>query len=302
MAELFIILALILLNGVFAGAEIALVSLRRTRIQQLLDEGRPGAAAVATLRRDAERLLATVQIGITIVGTTAAAIGGSSLARHPIPVIARVKVLAPYAEDIGLGVVVALISYLSLVLGELVPKSLALRAAERYALLVGRPLIWLSWIMQPLVRLLTGSSNLILKPFSDRTTFAEARLSKEELQQLVDEATRTGAVDEHTGEIASRALAFDQLLAREVMVPRSRISALPGDATVEAFRRAVSAERHSRFPVYEGALDNIVGYVDITDILTRATDGQPLRMRDLLRPTHVVPETELAVNLLKTMR
>ena len=130
--------------------------------------------------------------------------------------------------------VVAAISYLSLVLGELVPKSLALRVGETYALLIARPLRWLSAAANPLVVLLTATSNLILKPFRDRTNFMEARLSREELQQLVDEAAKTGTVDQHAGEIASRAIAFDQLTLADVVIPRDHIDALPRKATAGA--------------------------------------------------------------------
>jgi len=179
LTEMVIILALILVNGIFAGAEIATVSLRRTRLQQLVDEGRLGAPALATLRASPERFLATVQVGITIVGTTAAAFGGSSMAVRLQPLIAAVPWLANEAEAIAFAAVVGLISYLSLVLGELVPKSLALRSGEPYALLMARPLLGLAFIAKPIVWLLTASSNLVLRPFQDRANFMEARISKE---------------------------------------------------------------------------------------------------------------------------
>src|SRR5947209_5744954 len=251
-AELIVILALVLANGVLSGAEIAVVSLRRTRVEQLLDEKRTGAEALAGLRAQPERFLATVQIGITVISTTAAAVGGSTLARHIQPLIAQIDWLAAEAEPIALALVVAGISYLSLVLGELVPKSLALRVGETYALALARPLRWLSAAAHPLVVLLTATSNLILKPFRDRTNFMEARLSREELQQLVDEAAKTGTVDQHAGEIASRAIAFDQLTLADVVIPRDLIDALPRKATPEQIHRFMLEERRSRIPVYDG--------------------------------------------------
>ncbi len=155
----------------FAGAEIAIISVRRTRLAQLVEEGRASARAVRQLRDQPERFLATVQVGVTIVGATAAAFGGAALADRLAPHLARVPALAPYAEPLAVAVVVAIVSYLSLVLGELVPKSLALRASERYALAVGRPLLALSALARPIVWLLTKSSNAVLRPFGDRTTF-----------------------------------------------------------------------------------------------------------------------------------
>jgi putative hemolysin len=147
--ELMIVLVLVLVNGLFSGAEIALLSVRKTRVQELVLEGRTGARWVADLRAHPERLLATVQIGITVVGSTAAAFGGSSIADRVAEGLR--PALGPNADDVALGLVVAFVSYLSLVLGELVPKSLALRAAEPYALLVAAPLAALAFVGRPLV-------------------------------------------------------------------------------------------------------------------------------------------------------
>src|SRR5262249_51399765 len=159
-----------------------------------------------------DRFLATVQVGITVVGTVAAAFGGASIARE-LEAPLRELGLGAASRDVAFGVVVAGISYLSLVLGELVPKSLALRSAESYALVAARPMVWLSRLARPVVWLLTASSNLILRPFGDQTSFTEARISAEELGQLVSEAKKTGEAEQHSAEIATRALRFPQLVA-----------------------------------------------------------------------------------------
>jgi putative hemolysin len=278
------------------------VSIRKTRIQALLDEKRSGAQALAALRETPERFLATVQIGITVVSTAAAAFGGSSFAAHLAPLFARIPALAPFAETVAFAVVVATISYLSLVVGELVPKSLALRAGETYALIVAKPLVALSFVARPLVWFLTTSSNIVLRPFSDRTTFTEARLSKEELQQLVDEAAKAGEIDEHTSEIASRAIDFGKLTAADVMVPRNRIVALPSNASHEDVKQCLLEERRTRMPVYEGTLDNVVGYVTAKDILPLAWEGGLVVLRDVVRPVRLVPETTPVVELLQFMQ
>jgi putative hemolysin len=289
-------------NGVFAGSEIAIVSLRRTRLQQLVEDRRAGAVSLAALRAEPERFLATVQVGITVVGTTAAAFGGSTLARHLEPLIARIPWVAAEAEEIALGLVVAAVSYLSLVVGELVPKSLALRAGEAYALFVAKPLLGLSWLARPIVWLLTASSNLLLRPFSDRTNFMEARISKEELQQMVEEAGESGALHEHASEIASRALAFDKLSLGDVMIPRGRIDALPLRASSDRVRQFLLEEGRSRIPVYDGSLDNVVGYVSAKDISALAWEGKLIVLADLLRPVKVFPETVPAIEVLRYMR
>jgi putative hemolysin len=275
---------------------------RRTRLQQLLDENRPGAKSLAALRAAPERFLATVQIGITVVSTTAAAFGGAALARHLEPLVERVPWMAEDAQQIALAIVVAIVSYFSLVLGELVPKSLALRAAETYALLMARPMLWLSQIARPLVWFLTVSSNVVLRPFSDRTNFMEARISKEELQQMVNEAAETGAVHEQVSELASRALQFDKLTLRDLMIPRNRIDALPLQATAQQVQRFLLEMRRSRIPVYDGNLDNIIGYVSAKDIVAMAWQGKLIVLQDLIRPVKIVPETMVAVEVLRFMR
>jgi putative hemolysin len=301
-AELLIVLGLTLLNGIFSGAEIAVVSVRRTRLQHLVEERRSGARALSTLRGHPERFFATVQIGITVIATAAAAFGGLTMARHLEPHLARVPWIGHRAEPVSLVLVIALISYLSLVLGELVPKSLALRASEPYALVMSKPLLWLSFVARPIVRLLTWSSNLVLRPFKDSTDFMEARISPEELKQMVDEAAKTGSLHVSTGEIASRALAFERLTLRDASIPRDQIDALPRDASPEHIRRFMLEERRSRIPVYEGSLDDIVGYASAKDIVSVAWDGKLVVLQDVLRPVKFLPETTPAIEVLRWMR
>ncbi|MBK7976445.1 MAG: HlyC/CorC family transporter [Deltaproteobacteria bacterium] len=302
LVEFLIILALIAVNAVFAGAEIAVLSIRKTRLKQLVDEGHGSAASVLALRNAPERFLATVQIAITVVSASAAAFGGSSMEGDFAALVGRVPALAPYAQEIGFVIVVASISYLSVVLGELVPKSLALRAGERYALAIGRPMRLLSWLARPLVRVLTGSSNLVLKPFGDSTSFTEARLSREELEQLVVEATTVGAVDQRAGEIAAHALRFGDLAAIDVMVPRNRIHALARDASQDDIRRALLETHHSRLPIYDGDLDNVVGYITTKDLLYVAWEGELVVLEDLIRPPFFVAESTPAVRVLQDLQ
>jgi len=293
----------VIANGVFAGAEIAIIALRRTRLAQLVQEGHAPARAVQRLRDMPERFLATVQIGVTVISATAAAFGGASMSRHLAPHVAHaLPFLSSVAEDVSLGLVVALVSFLSLVLGELVPKSLALRSPERSALWVGRPLLWLAHVARPLVWILERASNLVLRPFGDRTTFAEARLSADEIEQLVEEAGKAGALDAASAEIASRALAFRDLTAADVMVPRSRVVALPRDAPPEEVRRVLLEEGHSRIPVHGESLDDVVGYVMAKDLAALAWEGRLIVLSDLIRPLHFVPAGARAVRVLRDMQ
>ncbi len=300
-SELLIILALVLANGVFAGAEIAILSLRKTRVDQLASEGSRRAIAVRTLRDRPERFLATVQVGITVIGATAAAFGGASIVERLAPMLRTVEAIADSADEIAVGVVVVLVSFLTLVIGELVPKSLALKFGERYALLVGRPLLFLSSIARPIVWLLTVVSNVLLRPFGDRTTFIEARLSADELRQLVIEATQSGALGKQIGEIASRAIDFERLTVADVMVPRDRIAAIRRDAPVSELMQMFGQGGHSRLPVYEKDLDHIVGYVTAREILTDALAGSA-SIEKRLRPILFVPEGKSTTSVLQRMQ
>jgi putative hemolysin len=300
-SELLIVIGLLLANGLFSGAEIAILSVRKTRLQEFVRRRDRRALAVKALRDQPERFLATVQIGITVVGTAAAAFGGARMAVSIVPVFQKLG-LGEYADEIAFGTVIALISVLGLVLGELVPKSLALRFSDQYAFMVARPMLSLSRIMSPAVWFLTAASNLVLRLFGDRTTFTEARLSKDELQQLVEEAAKTGSVDPRASEIASRALGFGEVSVAEVMVPRNRVVAMRRGAPSDEVQRVILEQGHSRMPVYDGNMDNIVGYVVARDVLALAWEQGLILLEDILRPPYKVPETKRAVDLLREMQ
>lgn len=302
LADILVILGLTLLNGVFSGAEIAVLSVRKTRLAELVEEGGWGARAVQWLRSQPERFLATVQVGITVITTTAAAFGGETLAQDLTQRIAKVPGLERYAHTLGFVLVVTGISFVGIVLGELVPKSLALRSAERYALFMGPVLRATATVAKPAVWILTAASNLVLRIFGDKTSFTETRLSPDELQELVEEAARAGSLDAKTGELASRALDFRELTAADVMVPRMRMVTVPIDATREDLREIYAAHRYARMPVYDGTSDNVVGYLAIRDLVGPALAHEPLSIRTLMRAARFVPRTASAGVLLKTMQ
>jgi putative hemolysin len=300
--EIFVILALVVANAFFAGAEIAIVGVRKTRMEQLAGQGRASASAVLALRAEPERFLATVQVGMTVIGATAAALGGASLAKRLEPVLAKHAWLAAHAEGLALGLVVATVSYLTIVVGELVPKSLALRGAERYSLLAARPLVFLSFLARPLVWMLSASANLLLKPLGDTTTFTETRHSAEELQQLVEEASQAGTVNAEAAEIATRALDLPALVASDVMVPRRDVIAIPLGVSDEQLRRILLEQTKSRLPVYRDRIDNVIGYVNVKDLLALAWEHRLIVLQDAIRTAFFVPTTMSAVELIREMR
>jgi putative hemolysin len=282
LVEVWILLALVAFNGLFAGAEIAILTASKAKLQRGLGEKNRNALAVEALRAKPERFLATVQIGITVIGAAAGAFGGSTIARDLEPYL--VPVLGDSAGEVALVVVVASIAFLSLVLGELVPKSLALRYADGYAFFVGRPLLGLSRVMRPLVWFLTGCSNVVLRFFGDRTSFTEARMSRDELRELVVQAAKSGSVDERSSEIAARALELADVTVAEVMVRREKIVAIPRSATAEEVQRMFLEEGRSRMPVFDGDLDRVIGYVTARDVLALAWESNLIAFEDIIRP------------------
>ncbi|MGQ0612392.1 MAG: hemolysin family protein [Planctomycetaceae bacterium] len=300
--ELWIIPALVALNGLLAGAEMAVVTVRGSRVRELVEAGRPGARSLLRLRERPERFLATVQVGITLIGAVAAAYGGSSLAGELGSTLARWGMEAESATKLAFAILVVSITALSVVLGELVPKSLALRSPERFALLMAWPLNLLAALASPLLWLLTTASNLLLKPFGDRTNFTESRLSRQEIRSLVDEASEAGTLTAEAGAIAGHALDFEHLAASDVMIHRRFVKVLDRAADPETQKRVFLEAGHHRLPVFDGTIDNIVGYVSWRDVVTCLWEGRTPVVAEMLREAPFVPVTAPATNLLKEMQ
>lgn len=298
--ELSVILGLVLLNAVLAGAELAIVAIRPLRLDQLAAEGHRGAQSVLALRREPERFFATVQVGISVVAATTGAFGGARFAEDFEPYLA--PWLGGQAETVAVALVVGLVSYLSIVLGELVPKSLALKYSEGYALSIGTPLLWLSYLARPFVWVLTVSSNLVLRPFGDATSFGEAKYSADELRDLLGEASRAGTVEPGVSEIAARAIALQGLRARDVMVPRSAVHAVPLGATPDELRAILLESGHSRLPVYREGIDDIVGYLMVKDVLATVWEGALITLSDIVRPAFFAPASLPVRELLRELQ
>jgi putative hemolysin len=301
MIDLLVIAALMVTNGLFAGAEIALLSVRKTRLSEFIRRRDRRALAVQSLRDHPESFLATLQIGMTVVGTAAATFGGAHGA-GAVTGWLRDAGVGDSADTIAIVIVIGAISFFELIIGELIPKSLGLRFSDSYSFAVARPVLGLSKVMRPLVWLLTGVSNVVLRLVGDKTTFTEARLSRDELQELVEEAAKTGSVDPRASEIASRALDFEGVSVAEVMVPRNRVVALRRGAASEEVQRVILEEGHSRMPVYDGTIDNIVGYVVARDVLALSWEQGLIQFDDILRPPYVVGERTRALDLLREMQ
>jgi putative hemolysin len=299
--ELLLIVVLTLVNGFFAAAEIGVLSVRRTRLQELADDGLKTARAALALRDDPEQLLATVQVGITFVGATAGAFGGATLAARVARWLEGVGVHRG-AEQLALAIVVTLVSVLSIVLGELVPKSLALRSSERVSLLVARPLRILSRFTQPLVWLLTSLSNLVLRLFNDQTSFREARLSPEELQSMVDEAATGGSLSPAVGDVASRALDLEQLPIAALLVPRGQVISIAMHATRDEVWKVFEHHPHARYPVVERDLDTLEGYVLARELIAQIINTGTVDVRAALRTLPTFSERTPTIEVLRSLQ
>ena len=303
LVSLIIIFALILLNGFFSGAEIAIISLRKSRTKALRDEGNKRARLISRLQNNPDNFFATVQIGVTLVGVFNGVFAGSSLALKFSPLLEDIPYIGPFSAQISMFILVVAITYLSLVFGELVPKSLALHNAERFALFVAYPLHIFSIIFQAFTKLLTFTSNLILKPFKDKTSFSETRLSPEEILHMVEEGVRAGTIEESEHELIENILEINETAAREVMVPRVDIQAISADAGLDEYRELINSSFFSRIPVFQDNLDNILGILHLKDLMrVMARGADKIYTTDLVRPAVYVPETMKIGKILKDMQ
>jgi len=293
--------ALILLNAFFAMAEIALISVRKTRIKQLVEEGIHRARTVQKLLEDPTRFLATVQIGVTLVGFFAAAAGAVTLAEPLADLFRRTDISLISHNAVGIAVVLVtlVIGFLSLVIGEIAPKSLALQHAEQIALWSAGTLMVLSYIISPLVKLITWASNVLVKPFGGTASFSPPILTEEELKMLVEAGEEEGVLEEEEKEMIHSIFEFTDTVVRKVMVPRTDVEAVAVDASIEELLDVIMRAGHSRVPVYDDTIDNIVGIVHAKDVLRALHEnGKAVTIQELMRPPYVIPENKKVDELL----
>lgn len=302
--EIVLIMALILANGFFASAEIAMIAMRKSRIDALLEKGVRAAAAVARLKNDPDRFLATVQIGVTVVSTLASAIGGAAAIGYLKPQIATLPfpLAANWAEAIAIALVVVPIAYLSLVLGELVPKSLALRFSERIACFVARPIEILSRVSAIVVKLLTASSNAVLWLFGGKDAGGASFISVDEVKSLVREGAAKGIFNETEKELIHSVFEFTDTPVKAVMLPRTEVHAIDVHATLAEVAKSFVESGFSRIPVYDGNLDNVIGILYNKDVFKALQEKSDFRIREHLHPAYFVPSTLPISELLKQLQ
>ncbi|MES2288736.1 MAG: hemolysin family protein [Pseudomonadota bacterium] len=296
-----IIVALIALNGVFAMSELAIVSARRPRLEALARKGNSGARVAIDLAADPGKLLSTVQIGITLIGVLTGAYSGASLGGPMGERLEMLGVPASSADDVGFGIVIAITTFVSLVIGELVPKQFALRSPEPIAALVARPMSWMAKATAPLVWILDNTSGAVFRLLGLKRE-SEAHVTAEELHLIVAEASKSGVIEESERAFISGVVRLADRPVREVMTPRTEIDWIDADADRDAIRIMLAELPHSRVPVATGSVDNILGIVQARDIVRTLIAGEEVNLRNLMRTAPVVPDQVDAMDVLEALR
>jgi putative hemolysin len=299
--EIFVIVLLVLANGIFAMSEIAVVAARKVRLQQRAEEGDVRAAAALKLANEPAQFLSTVQVGITLIGILAGAYGGATISQPLAALIAQVPQLARYAEVVALAIVVAFITLLSLILGELVPKNIGLQYPERIASFVARPMMLLSRIGGPIVKAITGATALIMRTFGFSAQ-AEAGLTEDEIRAVISEGAETGALEPAEETIVQRVFQLGDQRVAGIMTPRVDIEWVDVNITHDELRDFLASHSHTEFVVCNTDLDNVLGTVRAAQLVPPLLQGGQIDLRTLVRESLFVPDSMPAFKLLEAFR
>ena len=299
--EIVIVLLLVLANGALAISEMALVSARGARLKQWADTGNAGSRAAVELFAEPSRFLSTVQVGISLVAIVLGVFGGATIAEDLAEPLARVPLIAPYAKAVSFAVVVALITYVSLVLGELVPKRLALSDPERISSMVSRPIKVLSLIAAPAVRLLSFSTETIAR-FVGVPQPGESAATEEEIRILIEQATNAGVFEPVEQELVEKVFRLGDRRVNSLMTPRPQILWINVEDPPETNSRVIADSWHSNFPVCEGNLDKVLGIVSVKNLWLQATEESKPDLQAALHPAPLVPENMPAFKVLDVFR
>jgi len=299
--QIILIILLTIANGIFSMSEIAIISARKARLQQWVNEGNAKAQVALELADSPNRLLSTVQIGITLIGILAGVLGGATIAEELSARLTFISLLAPYSEAIALAIVVLGITYLTLVIGELVPKRIALHNPERIACTMAAPMRMLSRIASPAVHLLSISTDTVLRILGIRPV-SEPPVTEEEINILIEQGMKAGTFEEAERDMVEHVFRLGDLRAGALMTPRTEIVWLDIDDPPEETRRKIADSGHSRFPVGQGSLDNILGIVQIKDMLGRNMAGKSPDLKASLRRPLFVPESTHTLKVLELFK
>ena len=298
------IFLLIVLVGFFSASEVAVVSTRKSRMQELSDEGNRNASIVLNFQKNPELFLATIHVGIIFSLILASGLGGIMALQNVVPALeaSKYRWVSETSNWLSLGIMAVTIGFLVVVFGELVPKSLSLRFAENVALRIASPLLFFSVLFRYPIKLLTFASNLFLAIFQDKTSFTESKMSEEEFKLMLEEGTKTGVIDKTEHELIESIFEFTDTTAKEVMIPRPDVIALDITTPREDLVKIVLEEGYSRMPVYRDTIDNILGVVYTKDLLGLLEYRDLIILQDVIRPAYFVPETRKISQLMRELQ
>ena len=299
--EIIMIFILILVNAVLAMSEAALVASRKARLQQQASEGNKSSALAIKLIEDPNIFLSTVQIGITLIGVLAGAVGGATIAESLAATLQTVPYIGEYSTSIALGTVVISITVLTIWLGELVPKRLGLNSPEKIAQIVAGPMLFLSRVFSPFIKLMSASTNLVLRLMGVNAS-SEPPITEEELQMLISQGTQAGVFQEAEQEMVEGIFSLGDSRVYSLMTPRTDLVWLDITDSIEEIREKIAECPFSRFPVRQDSLETIVGIVKSRDLLVESLSGKDIDLKTLLKPAYFIPETMFASRALELFK
>lgn len=299
--EIGVIFILLILNGLFAMSELAVVSSRRPRLEAMAAKGSKGATTVLKLAANPGRFLSSVQIGITLVGILAGAYSGATLSEPFARFLVSQGVPTSFASVLSIAVVVGLITYFSLVIGELVPKQIALAKPEIVASVMARPMLAIAFIAAPVAFLLERSSRLIITALGVKST-GQSAVTEEEIKAVIAEGTSSGILEPEEKELMAGVMRFGDRSIRAVMIPRPDITGIDLEWDDQRIIEAIANSSHSRYPVFTGSIDNVQGVIQAKDLLDQHLKGESLSLRSRIRQVDMVPDTASALDVLDTLR
>jgi putative hemolysin len=301
LADISLLFVLILINGLFALSEIAIIGSRRVRLQQMAEQGSGGAAVALQLGEQPTRFLSTVQVGITSIGIMSGAIGEATISERLTAAVQRIPMAAAHADTIAFVIMVVGLTYVSLIAGELVPKRLALTRPETLASIIARPMRIVSAVVRPLVYLLSVSTDTVLRIMRVKHVKQPA-VTLEEFRVLVDQGTQEGVFEKTEQELVSNVLRLDERRVGAIMTPRADIVFLDARATFGENRTVLTSHPHTVLPLCDGSLERVFGFVKATDVLVRMLRGESVDLRRLASPPLFVPATTTIMRLLEQFR
>ncbi len=299
--EILVIAILILVNGILAMSEAALVASRKARLQNRVNEGDNASLAALKLIERPNVFLSTIQIGITLIGVLAGALGGATLAETLAVTLAKIPVISEYSESLALGTVVVVITILSLWLGELVPKRLGLHSPEQIARVVAGPMLLISRIFSPFISLMSWATDLVIRLIGVEPSL-EPPITEEELQVLIDQGTQAGVFEESEQDMVEGIFSLGDSRVYSLMTPRTELVWLDATDSIEEIRQKIADCPYSRFPVRQDSLDTIIGIVKSRDLLVESLSGKAIDLKTLLKPAFFIPETMFASRALELFK